>query len=199
MCFNFKFTLVLSVIVFFIAVEIEADMYPYAEDHRNSIEYIHVPVRPIVKVKSKSKMPRPVQDDFVDPKREYEYPLYPSGYSSMIYALKMPERSSNVNDDKEYEGNFSSATEHHEENSMKSNGTVEEKIVMESNCSKENISNKEGLRSKLNKREYPASGYTEELKKKILDVHNLYRSNVTPPAANMEFMVRFSFYTEYSF
>ncbi|GFS64546.1 peptidase inhibitor 16 [Trichonephila inaurata madagascariensis] len=58
---------------------------------------------------------------------------------------------------------------------------------MESNSSIENIS-KEGLHHRLYKREYPKRGFTEELKKEILDLHNLYRGNVTPSAANMAFM-----------
>ncbi|GFR30897.1 peptidase inhibitor 16, partial [Trichonephila clavata] len=31
-------------------------------------------------------------------------------------------------------------------------------------------------------------GFNQEIKKQILDLHNLYRSNVTPPAGNMAFM-----------
>ncbi|GFS64542.1 cysteine-rich secretory protein 2 [Trichonephila inaurata madagascariensis] len=109
----------------------------------------------------------------------------------MIYASKISERTTNVNNDKEHEGDFSSKSQnskHHGENSMTSNEIVVEKIAMDLIPSTKTISSKEGLRSELNKREYPQSGYTLELKKKILDVHNLYRANVTPPAANMEFM-----------
>ncbi|GFS83763.1 hypothetical protein NPIL_496631 [Nephila pilipes] len=49
----------------------------------------------------------------------------------------------------------------------------------------------ERLHHQMYRREYPKRGYTEELKKKMLDDHNLYRSNITPPASNMEFMVKF--------
>ncbi|GFS65960.1 peptidase inhibitor 16, partial [Trichonephila inaurata madagascariensis] len=33
-------------------------------------------------------------------------------------------------------------------------------------------------------------GFNQEIKKQILDLHNLYRSNVTPPAGNMAFMFK---------
>lgn len=39
------------------------------------------------------------------------------------------------------------------------------------------------------KRDIPVRGLSHENKMKILQLHNLYRSNVTPPAGNMAYMV----------
>ncbi|GFW89937.1 peptidase inhibitor 16 [Trichonephila clavipes] len=106
------------------------------------------------------------------------------------------KHSNDLNIDKESEGeisNKSQNSEYHEEKPehgsriLGNNVIVGDKTLMESNSSIENIS-KEGLHHHLNKREYPKRGFTEELKKEILDLHNLYRGNVTPSAANMAFM-----------
>lgn len=42
---------------------------------------------------------------------------------------------------------------------------------------------------KVRKRQYPDYGFDQERQQLIVDLHNLYRSNVTPPAANMVHMV----------
>lgn len=43
--------------------------------------------------------------------------------------------------------------------------------------------------NKVQKRQYPDYGFDQERQQLIVDLHNLYRSNVTPPAANMVHMV----------
>lgn len=42
---------------------------------------------------------------------------------------------------------------------------------------------------KVQKREAPDRGFYQETQQMILDLHNVYRSNVTPPASNMAHMV----------
>ncbi|GFS64553.1 peptidase inhibitor 16 [Trichonephila inaurata madagascariensis] len=59
---------------------------------------------------------------------------------------------------------------------------------MESDYLIEKISKDEALHSKSDKRHINDYGFSEEYKKQMLDVHNLYRGNVTPPAANMAFV-----------
>ncbi|GFT63617.1 hypothetical protein NPIL_308611 [Nephila pilipes] len=54
----------------------------------------------------------------------------------------------------------------------------------------EKISKDVALSLRFDKRSYDRDrGFTQEIKMQILDLHNLYRSNVTPPAGNMAFMV----------
>lgn len=43
---------------------------------------------------------------------------------------------------------------------------------------------------KEQKRQAPERGYDQRTQQMILDLHNLYRSNVTPPASDMRHMVR---------
>ncbi|GIY21223.1 peptidase inhibitor 16 [Caerostris darwini] len=75
----------------------------------------------------------------------------------------------------------------------------EELVQLDSDEQKKNILISEPVVDKLpdgidwlaqfsKKRHIPDRGFDNETKKMLLDLHNLYRSNVTPPAGNMNFM-----------
>ncbi|GFR01726.1 peptidase inhibitor 16 [Trichonephila clavata] len=129
--------------------------------------------------------------------RESELGLPFLCHFSIIGTLKISQCSNNLTVGKESEGDFnkkSQNSEYHEERPVHSNrilgsnAIVGDKMLIKSYSSIRNTSKEKGLSHQLSKREYPKRGFTEELKQEILDLHNLYRGNVTPSAANMAFM-----------
>lgn len=53
----------------------------------------------------------------------------------------------------------------------------------------ENVWNASSLKKLNQKRHVRERGFAHETKMMLLELHNLYRSNVTPPAGNMAYMV----------
>lgn len=53
----------------------------------------------------------------------------------------------------------------------------------------EDVSNKSSVQELNRKRHIQSAGFTHENKMMLLQLHNLYRSNVTPTAGNMAYMV----------
>ncbi|GFQ70258.1 peptidase inhibitor 16 [Trichonephila clavata] len=119
----------------------------------------------------------------------YVFPVF----FSVIYSLKISKSSGYLNLIKGYEdkfGNKSQNSEYPTHQSLHNNQPFENDLtignneLMESDYLIEKISKDEAL----HKRHINDHGFSREYKQQMLDLHNLYRSNVTPPAANMAFM-----------
>ncbi|GFT63610.1 peptidase inhibitor 16 [Nephila pilipes] len=117
--------------------------------------------------------------------------------SSIICALKISMRTGHLRVSKESKDNLDGKlqnSKYPEGNSLYNyqllgnDANVGDNELIESESLIEKLSKEEPMRSKTDKRQILERGFTDELKTQMLDLHNLYRSNVTPPAANMAFM-----------
>ncbi|KAF8795937.1 uncharacterized protein LOC129981108 [Argiope bruennichi] len=137
---------------------------------------------------SDGKESETISSDFEDNNDYHDYPSSSHISANSHESLNTNEKSSGKDDEMILPG-FENNNDYHDyplENLIAGDGHE----MVESDPVVEDIPEDIELVYQMNKKRHvPDRGFTEETRKMMLDLHNVYRGNVTPPAGNMNFLV----------